>query len=330
MTARILVGACSWADKTLVDSGWYPPEAKSAEERLRYYAEQFPIVEVDSTYYGLPSERNAALWVERTPDDFTFDIKSYALFTHHPAALRSLPKDLREALPPALQEKRPDGRPSGRNLYYRDTPPELRDELWSRFTSALLPLDSAGKLGTVLFQFPPWFLPGRDSTDYILEANERLGQYTMAVEFRNDRWLSERNQERTLKLLTDNAIPLVCVDEPQGFRSSVPPLVVVTAPVALLRMHGRNYETWEKKGITAAERFNYLYSEEELQEWTPRVQRLAEGSREVHVLMNNCHHDYAVRNARQLADRLGLPAGRHGARGPKQAARDTDAQRRLL
>ena len=215
MTARIFVGTCSWADKTLVDSGWYPPQAKSPEERLRYYAEQFPIVEVDSTYYGLPSERNAALWVERTPDDFTFDIKSYALFTHHPTAVRSLPKDMREALPPALQGKR--------NLYYRDAPPELRDELWSRFNSALLPLDSAGNLGTVLFQFPPWFLPGRDSADYILEAKVRLGQYTMAVEFRNDRWLSERNQERTLKLLTDNAIPYVCVDEPQGFRSSVPP-----------------------------------------------------------------------------------------------------------
>ncbi len=152
----------------------------------------------------------------------------------------------------------------------------------------------------------------------------------MAVEFCNDRWLSERNQERTLKLLTDNAIPYVCVDEPQGFRSSVPPLVAVTAPVALLRMHGRNYETWEKKGIAAAERFDYLYSEEELEEWAPRVQRLAEDSREVHVLMNNCRHDYAVRNARQMTDRLGLTAGRHGTRGPKQAARDADAQRRLL
>ncbi|HLA18800.1 MAG TPA: DUF72 domain-containing protein [Dehalococcoidia bacterium] len=297
MTARILVGTCSWADKTLVDSGWYPATAKTPEDRLRFYAEQFPIVEVDATYYGLPSERNAALWVDRTPDDFVFDIKSYALFTHHPAALRSLPKDLREALPSARQEKR--------NLYYRDAPPGVRDELWARFNSALLPLDSAGKLGTVLFQFPPWFLPGRDSSDYILEAKERLGQYTIAVEFRNNLWLSERNQERTLKLLADNAIPYVCVDEPQGFRSSVPPVVAATAPVALVRMHGRNHETWEKKGIGAAERFDYLYSEEELEEWLPRVRQLAEGAREVHVLMNNCHNDQAVRNARQLADRLG-------------------------
>jgi uncharacterized protein YecE (DUF72 family) len=298
MTARILVGTCSWADKTLVDSGWYPPMAKTPEDRLRFYAEQFPIVEVDATYYGLPSERNAALWVERTPDDFVFDIKSYALFTHHPAALRSLPKDLREALPSGLQEKR--------NLYYRDAPPDLRDELWARFNSALLPLDSAGKLGTVLFQFPPWFLPGRDSSDYILEAKQRLGQYTIAVEFRNDRWLSERNQERTLKLLAENAIPYVCVDEPQGFRSSVPSVVAATAPVALVRMHGRNYETWEKKGIGAAERFDYLYGDKELEEWLPRVRQLAEGAREVHVLMNNCHNDQAVRNARQLADRLGV------------------------
>ena len=297
MTARILVGTCSWADKTLVDSGWYPATAKTPEDRLRFYAEQFPIVEVDATYYGLPSERNAALWVDRTPDDFVFDIKSYALFTHHPAALRSLPKDLREALPSARQEKR--------NLYYRDAPPGVRDELWARFNSALLPLDSAGKLGTVLFQFPPWFLPGRDSSDYILEAKERLGQYTIAVEFRNNLWLSERNQERTLKLLADNAIPYVCVDEPQGFRSSVPPVVAATAPVALVRMHGRNHETWEKKGIGAAERFDYLYSEEELEEWLPRVRQLAEGAREVHVLMNNCRNDYAVRNARQLAGQLG-------------------------
>jgi len=298
MTGRILVGTCSWADKTLVDSGWYPPQAKTPEERLLYYAEQFSIVEVDSAYYGLPSERNAGLWVERTPADFVFDVKSYALFTHHPTAVRSLPKDVREALPHALQEKR--------NVYYRDTPPEVRDELWRRFVGALLPLDSAGKLGTVLFQFPPWFLPGRQNRDYILEAKARLGQYACAVEFRNNLWLSD-NQERTLTFLSANGISYVCVDEPQGFRSSLPPMVAATAPVSLVRMHGRNAEMWEKKGIGAAERFDYLYREGELAEWVPRVRRLAQEAREVHVLLNNCHRDYAVRNARRLASLLGLP-----------------------
>ena len=103
MTARILASTCSWADKSLVECGrFYPPEAKTAEERLRFYSEQFPLVEVDSSYYGLPSERNAALWVERTPSDFTFDVKAFRLMTQHPTPPNALPKDLREALPAAL------------------------------------------------------------------------------------------------------------------------------------------------------------------------------------------------------------------------------------
>jgi uncharacterized protein YecE (DUF72 family) len=283
-----------------------PARGQDPTERLQFYAQNFPIVEVDSTYYGLPSERNAALWVERTPDDFTFDLKAFALFTHHPAQQRSLPRDIREslrlrsgqALDPRAREKS--------NVYYRDLSPELRDEIWQRFASALLPLDSAGKLGVVLFQFPPWFLPGAESKEYILEVKEeRLPQYTIAVEFRNNVWLSETNRERTLRFLSDNRIPFVCVDEPQGFRSSVPPVVEVTAPDALVRFHGRNREMWERKGITASERFRYLYSEEELEEWVSPVQSLAEQAERVHVLMNNCYQDFAVRNARRMGELLG-------------------------
>jgi len=305
VTASILVGTCSWTDRTLIESGrFYPPAAKSPEERLRSYAENFPIVEVDSTYYALPSDRNAALWVERTPPGFTFDLKAFALFTQHPTAVRSLPKEVREALPAAAQEKA--------NVYYRDLSPELRDDLWQRFASALLPLDSAGKLGVVLFQFPPWFLPGAESKDYILEVKEqRLPQYTVAVEFRNNHWLSERNRERTLRFLSDNRLPFVCVDEPQGFRSSVPAVAEATAADALVRFHGRNAENWERKGITAAERFAYLYPEEDLGEWVDPIQRLAERAERVHVLMNNCHQDWAVRNASQMAQLLGVacPSG---------------------
>jgi len=307
VTASILVGTCSWTDRTLIDSGrFYPPAAKSPEERLRFYAENFAIVEVDSTYYGLPSDRNAALWVERTPVDFTFDLKAFALFTQHPAAVRSLPKEVREALPALAREKA--------NVYYRDLLPELQDEMWQRFASALLPLDSAGKLGVVLFQFPPWFLPGGESKEYILEVKEqRLPQYTVAVEFRNNLWLSERNRERTLRFLADNRLPFVCVDEPQGFSAlgGCPPVVEATASDALVRFHGRNAENWERKGITAAERFAYLYPEEELQEWVDPIHHLAEKAERVHVLMNNCHQDWAVRNARQMAQLLGAarPSG---------------------
>jgi uncharacterized protein YecE (DUF72 family) len=297
MSAGILVGSCSWADKTLIDSGWYPPPARSPEDRLRYYAEHFPIVEVDSTYYAIPRGRNPELWAERTPAVFTFNIKCYALFTGHAAAVRAFPKELREGLPAALREKP--------NVYLRDLPPEMRAELWRRFTEVLLPLDSAGKLGVVLFQFPPWFGPSRANRDYIIGAKERLGQYRMAVEFRNANWMATKeDQARSLRFLAEHAIPYVCVDEPQGFKSSIPPVAAATSPVALVRMHGRNAEMWTRKARTAAERFDYLYTEDELQEWAPRVRRLAQESREVHVLFNNCHRDYSVRNARQMIELL--------------------------
>jgi uncharacterized protein YecE (DUF72 family) len=298
MAARVLVGTCSWTDKTLLESGWYPPQVATPEERLRYYARHFPIVEVDSSYYALPSPRNAVLWAQRTPDDFVFDVKAFALFTHHPTPPRSLPRDIHDALPPQLREKR--------NLYYRDLPPELVDELWRRFAEALLPLDSAGKLGAVLFQFPPWFRPGRESREYMAALRERLPQFRLAVEFRQARWLAEeRDRQLTLRFLREHGLPLVCVDEPQGFSSSVPPLAEVTAPLAVVRFHGRNAATWEARGLTTAERFNYLYTPEELGEWVPRVRQLAREAEEVHVLFNNCYRDYAVRNARQMAQALG-------------------------
>jgi len=300
MTARILAGTCSWADKTLVDCGrFYPPALKTPEERLRFYARQFPLVEVDSSYYGLPAERNAALWVERTPAEFMFDVKAFRLLTQHPTPPSALPKDLRESLPKALQEKK--------NLYPKDLPSELTAEVWKRFESALLPLDSAGKLGVIVFQFPPWFLPGRESSAYLVEAKERLPQYRVAIEFRNGRWLSDRNAGRTIELLRAHDMPLVCVDEPQGFENSVPPLAEAMSDIALVRFHGRNTATWAKRGISPAERFDWLYSEGELKEWLPRIDRLAAETKEVHLLMNNCREDKAIAGARQLALLLHLP-----------------------
>ena len=301
MPARILVGTASWTDPSLIASGrFYPPEAKTPEERLRFYSSVFPIVEVDSSYYGMPAERTAAAWVERTPEGFTFDIKAFSLFTHHPTPPRALPKDIREALPaPALKK---------RNLYYDDVPPELRDELFRRFWQALLPLDSGGKLGVVLFQFPPWFLPGRESFAYLEQLPEKVPQYTPAVEFRTPRWLDSEHAERTLAFLSERGMPYVVVDEPQGTRASVPPVVAATAPVAVIRFHGRNKAAWAKREASVAEKYDYLYSEEELQGWLPSIQRLAAEADEVHVLMNNCREDKAVVNARQLATMLGAMA----------------------
>jgi uncharacterized protein YecE (DUF72 family) len=271
---------------------FYPDSARSAEARLQYYASQFNIVEVDSSYYAMPNERNSYLWAERTPDDFIFDFKAFRVFTQHPTPVNSLPKNVREDLDPELQRKG--------NLYYRDLPTELIDELWRRFESSLLPLDTVGKLGIVLFQFPPWFYPGSQQLDYIEMCEGKLPQYRLAIEFRNNVWLSEKNQATTFDFLRRNDLPFVCVDEPQGFKSSVPPVAEMTSDIGLVRFHGRNSQMWEKRGISPAERFNYLYTEEELKPWAGKSGDLASQAREMHVLFNNCYQDKAVVNARQI------------------------------
>jgi uncharacterized protein YecE (DUF72 family) len=289
---NVYYGTASWTDKTLLDSKrFYPPDVDTPEERLRYYAERFPLVEVDSSYYALPSERNAALWLERTPPHFVFDVKAFALLTHHPAGARGLPKQMREELP---DKKR---------FYRKDLKPEALGQVQDMFVSALRPLESAGRLGAVLFQFPRWFVPSRENRDYLKELADSF-PYRIAAEFRGGGWMKdEASAERTLALLSDLGLAYVVVDEPQGFKDSVPPIVAATSPdLAMIRFHGHNEENWEKPGITAAERFRYLYSEEELEQWVAPARELAGKSEQLHVLMNNCYEDYGVQNAAQIAD----------------------------
>jgi uncharacterized protein YecE (DUF72 family) len=296
---NIYYGTCSWTDRTLIESGgFYAAGIRSPAARLRYYAQVFPIVEVDATYYALPSEQNARLWVERTPPGFVFNIKAFGLLTQHPIDPRRLPDVVREQLPRDVLEK-------GR-LYHDGVPTDVRELVWTMHIEALRPLAEAGKLGCMLFQFPPWFRKNRASVDYLREVRERL-PWPLAVEFRGGGWMEADRQSRTLKLLEDLGLAYVSVDEPQGFASSTPPVVACTAELAVVRLHGHNAETWEKPGLTAAERFRYLYSEDELQGWVGPVRALAEKAEQVHVLMNNCYRDYAVRNARQLAALLAQP-----------------------
>ncbi len=289
---KILIGTTSWTDKTLIASGlFYPRGVKSAEARLRYYAGQFPIVEVDSSYYAMPAERNSLLWVERTPESFTFDIKAFRLFTQHQTPLSALPADIRAAL----------GTIDKANVYYRDLADELIDEVWARFREAITPLDQAGKLGVVVFQFPPWFVYRRSNLDHILQCAQRLDGYQIAVEFRNISWLGDKHRDDVLAFEKEHRLAHVVVDEPQGFSSSVPAVWEVTCPeVAAVRLHGRNRSNWEKKGLTAAERFDYLYSQDELKEFVDPVRKLATQARRVHVLFNNCYRNNAQRNATEL------------------------------
>lgn len=299
VTAEIKIGTCSWTDPTLTDTElFYPDTDMTAEERLVFYADHFPIVEVDSTYYAPPSERVAGLWVERTPDDFTFDVKAFRLLTQHPTPPKSLWKDFREKLAPEMLEKR--------NIYMRDLDRDLQAEAVQAFRSALMPLHSAGKLGVLLFQLPPYVYPNRGSFGYLKWVADQLEDFQLAIEFRNGRWLDDENMIDTLDFLERHSLAYVCVDEPQGFPSSVPPVVAVTAPVAEVRFHGRNTENWEKRGISAAERFRYDYPIEELKEWVPRIEMMAETADNLHALMNNCYSDYGIRSARDLGKLLDL------------------------
>lgn len=295
----VYVGITAWTEPTLVASGYYPPEADTAEERLRHYAAEFPVTEVDSTYYSPPSERVAQLWAARTPADFVFDVKAYRLLTEHPTPPKSLWKDLREALPPAVAAKR--------NVYPRDVGREVMDEALDRFLGAPEPLRTAGKLGVVLFQFPEYVHPVKRSYAHLDWLAAGLGSNTVgAVEFRQRAWMDDDHRETTLSFLEERGFAYVAVDEPQGFRSSMPPVAAATAPVAVVRFHGRNAQTWERKGITAAERFRYDYTEhpDELREWVPRIEALHEAGRPVHALMNNCYADYGIRSGRLLAQLL--------------------------
>ncbi len=292
--SRLRVGTCSWADRTMV-AAWYPKVVKSAEARLRYYAEHFDTVEVDSTYYGLPSERTSELWVERTPPGFTFHIKAFGMLTRHGIRPEQLPTSLRSTFDLDLDRYGRVVHPSA----------ELRETVFSWFSSALAPLRDSGQLGVILLQFPPYFVANDRNREYIAYAARLLAPDPVAVEFRHASWVSLEELPRTLGFLSDHELTYVCVDEPRLDSPTVlPPLTAATASVAYVRFHGRNAATWNARVSSAAERFKYLYSEEELAEWTGPVRALAEEAQTTYLMFNNCYADYAPRNAAQLSSLL--------------------------
>jgi uncharacterized protein YecE (DUF72 family) len=298
---RIRIGVAGWTDPTLTRGQvFYPPGVDDAEGRLRHYASQFPIVEVDATYYALPSRATAVEWVARTPPGFIFNIKAYGLMTGHGIEVRRLPDWLRRSLP---RDRERVGR-----LYGRDLPAELMDEVWRRMLGALEPLRVAGRLGAILLQYPRWFTPSRRSADALARARRRLGDVVGAVEFRHRHWLEPRLADRTLGLLRDLDLAYVVVDGPSGTDSSVAPVVAATSSrLAMIRLHGRRRATWEARNDPATERYRYLYDEAELAEHLRRILELsAEKTSALHVIYNNCHGNYAVTNATELTIHLPL------------------------
>jgi uncharacterized protein YecE (DUF72 family) len=273
--AEITIGTCSWADDAL-SKHFYPPGTPPGE-RLAYYAEHFDSVEVDSTYYRLPAESMVERWAERTPDGFVMHIKAFGLMTRHPVKLEALPTDLRDEAP--TDEKGRVDRPSR----------EFRGEVFTRFLSALEPLRSRGKMGGILFQFPSYVVRRERSHDYIRWAREQLGDDEMLVEFRHASWYDDEGRDETLRFLEEIGATHVVVDAPriEGAKNLVPTVLALTSPTLYVRFHGRNAATWNKRGGSASERFDYLYSDEELREWVQPLRELAGRAEQAYAFFNN-------------------------------------------
>lgn len=300
MAARLFIGTSSWAEKSLVDCGrFYPPELKVTPERLAFYGERYNTAEIDSTYYAMPSRKNMERWGSAVPDGFRFNVKVFALFSQHPTRFSSIPKSFHESLPPEIQKKA--------RVYYKDIPPGVSEELWQIFRRAMQPLRDEGKLGAVLLDFPPWFVPSKVNREFITHARERLPDDPLIVEFRNTLWVSDdESATSTFGLLRELNCGFVCVDEPQGLKTSFPPIVAVTAPVASVRFRGRNAERWDDKTASTQEKLNWLYTDEELSEWLPRIEQLAAEADDVYLMFNTKLEDQGVVNAARLQKLLGI------------------------
>jgi uncharacterized protein YecE (DUF72 family) len=188
-----------------------------------------------------------------------------------------LPEDLRDAMP--VDERGRVDRP----------PRELRGEVFRRFLAALEPLRTTGKLGGILFQFPPYVVYKERSLEYLQWARELLGDDEMLVEFRHRSWLDDENRAETLSFLEDLGAAYVTVDAPKSdsAKNLIPTVPAVTSDTAYVRFHGRNLGTWNKRGGSAAERFDYLYSDAELEEWVPTLKELAGQSEKAFAFFNN-------------------------------------------
>lgn len=305
---NVLFATAGWADRGLIQSKlFYPKSVKTPEARLKHYAEHFSLVEVDATYYALLSRDTVAHWVEWTPGTFRFDVKAHPVLTEHPIDVRRLPPDLRQALEDAG---------SGARVYPEKLPLEIRTEIESRFVDSIEPLLAHDRLGAVLLQFPPWFVANQNNSRAIEALAERFPKIPFAVEFRHASWLLPEQRARVFDLLRRHDLAYVAVDEPRARVGGLPPVVEVTSPrLAVVRFHGQNAAAWNRRGVSVAERFDYLYHPRELDAWVSRVESLASEAENVHAVFNNCVRNYAIVNAKDLAVLLHESDARDPRRG---------------
>jgi uncharacterized protein YecE (DUF72 family) len=290
--AHILVGTASWSDPGFVEH-WYPKKMP-ATDRLSWYAEHFEMVEVNSTFYSAPDPRMVERWCHCTPAGFVFDVKLHQLLSRHSTNLK--------LLPPALQKTAEIDAKGKVTLT-----PEIEMAMVEQFRRSLDILDGAGKLGALLLQLSPGFSPRKHELSELDDLLGALGGYRLAVELRNRNWVNDESRETTLDFFRKKGATLVAVDAPaeKHFTIMPPEMNAITNPaLAYLRLHGRDARAYTT-GKTVAARFNYDYSDEEIDEVAERARVLAEEAKEVHVVFNNNARDYAPHAALRMRTALG-------------------------
>jgi uncharacterized protein YecE (DUF72 family) len=273
MPATVRLGTCSFADEGLVKH-WYPRGVSTSKARLAYYAERFDTTEVDSPYYHLPDPDVTGRWAQRTPPEFVFHVKAHKTMTFH------------------------EGEPT--------------DEAFAEFRAAIEPLELSGKLRGILLQYHPRFQKSPGALAELERVRARIEPLAPLVEFRHRSWMEPEEREDTLAFLERNGLAYVSVDTPMTRASNVVARhAVATHPVAYVRFHGRNEKTWNIRSEKSSDRFDWMYEEEELEEWVEKLGRLAEESDEVYAMFNNNRDDFAPRSAvilRGLLETAGIPA----------------------
>jgi uncharacterized protein YecE (DUF72 family) len=273
MGARVRIGVCSFADEGLLKH-WYPRGVSTPATRLAYYGERFDTTEVDSPFYHLPDPAVTGRWAQRTPPEFVFHVKAHRTMTHHEEA--------------------------------------EQEQAFSEFRASLEPLELSGKLRGVLLQYHPSFKKSDEAKAELSRVRGLLDPLVPLIEFRHRSWLQGMERDDTLAFLEREGLAVVSVDAPPTRASNVlPTFAAATHPLAYVRFHGRNVKTWNIKAEKSSERFNWMYSEEELAEWVERIERLTEDADEVYAMFNNNRDDFAPRSAtilRGLLDGAGIPA----------------------
>ncbi len=290
--SKILVGTASWSDPGFVER-WYPKKMRPGE-RLGWYAQHFEMVEVNSTFYSVPDLRMVERWCATTPDAFTFDVKLHQLFSFHSVPIKLLPPDLQRR---AETDAKGKVKPS----------PALRESLLKIFLGSMSILRAHGKLGAFLLQLSPAFSPRKHELSELEPLIEMLGDYKIAIEFRNRNWVEGDQLRSTIDFLRRHGAAFVNVDAPSGEHFTIMPtdLNEITTPkLTYLRLHGRNAHAY-LTGKTVAARFDYDYPDNEIGEVAERSQQLAREADEVHVIFNNNNLDYAPRAAARLRVALG-------------------------